>query len=170
MAKRKAGLLPKIEILIIGVFFISFLAWTIPKCSSRVVHETPETPENVDVTTPADTVVAVTSTPVDTVVATTPIAPASRPSPSEYSLLYITIDKLKMRRSPELKADVIAQLPLFERVYYMNEVTDSLYEINLGYEVAKEPWVKIRTKRGKEGWVYGAGVNYIKKKRSGVME
>jgi hypothetical protein len=75
-----------------------------------------------------------------------------------------------MRRSPELKADVIAELSLFSKVFFMNEVTDSLYEINLGYEVAKEPWVKVRTKKGKEGWVYGAGVNYYKKKRSGVMD
>lgn len=170
MAKSKKGLLPKFEILIILVFFISFLAWTIPKCSSRVVHEDPEPEETTETTTPVDTVATTTPTTVDSVAALTPTTLPTRPITKEYSQLYITINNLKMRRSPELKADVIAQLPLFEKVYFMEEVTDSLYEINLGYEVAKEPWVKVRTKKGKEGWVYGAGVNYYKKKRSGVME
>lgn len=171
MTQRKKGLLPKIEILIIGIFFISFLAWTIPKCSSRVVHDDPVPEEIVEDTPPADTVVMVPLSSIDSaaVVAPTPTS-VTTPATSDYSQLYITINKLKMRRSPELKADVIAELPLFEKVYFMNEVTDSLYEINLGYETAKEPWVKVRTKRGKEGWVYGAGVNYYKKKRSGVME
>ena len=34
-----------------------------------------------------------------------------------------------------------------------------------GYEIADEPWVKVQHKRGRIGWVYGAGVNYYKKKR-----
>lgn len=168
MATKKKGLLPKVELLIIGIFFISFLAWTIPKCSSRVVHEDESVTTNTEVS--VDTVATTAPLTVDTLATTVPIAPPSRTVLSEYTSLYITINNLKMRRSPELKADVIAQFPLFSKVYFMEEVTDSLYEINLGYEVAKEPWVKVRTKRGKEGWVYGAGVNYYKKKRSGVME
>jgi hypothetical protein len=42
--------------------------------------------------------------------------------------------------------------------------------VNLGTEKADEPYVKIKTKRGTVGWVYGAGVHYVKKKRSGVLE
>ena len=171
MATNKKGVLPKIELLIIAVFFISFLAWTIPKCSSRVVHDDPESSTTTPDESTEDTVATTQqSTPIDSVAPLTPAPVPPRPATQEYSMLYITINNLKMRRQPELKADVIAQLPLFERVYFMNEVTDSLYEINLGYETAKEPWVKIRTKQGKEGWVYGAGVNYYKKKRSGVLE
>ncbi|MFT4758984.1 MAG: hypothetical protein ACI9XO_004797 [Paraglaciecola sp.] len=170
MTKRKAGILPKVEFLIIGVFFISFLAWTIPKCSSRIVHEDSEPAENALTSNPVDTVVALIPVRADTLVTTNPILTPSSVIANDYSSLYITINNLKMRRSPELKADVIAELSLFSKVFFMNEVTDSLYEINLGYEVAKEPWVKVRTKKGKEGWVYGAGVNYYKKKRSGVMD
>ena len=50
----------------------------------------------------------------------------------------------------------------------MNEVTDSTFQINLGKEVADEPWVKVRSKKGHVGWVYGAGVDYYKYKRPGV--
>jgi hypothetical protein len=86
------------------------------------------------------------------------------------SRLYVTIDKLKVRKTPGLKGESLGELKLFDEVYYMNEVTDSIYEVNLGREKAKEPYVKIKTKRGTVGWVYGAGVNYIKKKRSGTLD
>ncbi len=85
------------------------------------------------------------------------------------SRLYVTIDKLKVRKTPGLKGESLGELKLFDEVYYMNETTDSLYEVNLGREMAKEPYVKIKTKRGTVGWVYGAGVHYIKKKRSGTL-
>ncbi len=74
-----------------------------------------------------------------------------------------------MRKTPGLKGESLGELKLFDEVYYMNETTDSLYEVNLGREMAKEPYVKIKTKRGTVGWVYGAGVHYIKKKRSGTL-
>lgn len=163
------GVLPKVELLIIAVFFISFLAWVIPKCSSRVVPD--EEPTTETESPDLDTVaVTTTVTTVDTTQANINVPTPARTVTKEVNSLWITINNLKVRKTPDLKSDVITQLPLFEKVYYMEEVTDSLYEINLGYETATEPYVKIRTKRGIEGWVYGAGVNYIKKKRSGVME
>ncbi len=86
------------------------------------------------------------------------------------SKLYVTIDKLKVRKTPGLKGELLGELKLFDEVTYMNEVTDSTYVVNLGKEKADEPYVKIKTKRGTVGWVYGAGVHYVKKKRSGVLE
>ena len=98
--------------------------------------------------------------------------PAEAPTSKESSLskLYVTIDKLKVRKTPGLKGQSLGELKLFDEVYYMNEVTDSTFEVNLGTEKANEPYVKIKTKRGTVGWVYGAGVHYVKKKRSGVLE
>jgi cytoskeletal protein RodZ len=86
------------------------------------------------------------------------------------SKLYVTIDKLKVRKSPGLKGELLGELKLFDEVYYMNEVTDSTFEVNLGREKANEPYVKIKTKRGTVGWVYGAGVHYVKKKHSGTLD
>lgn len=102
---------------------------------------------------------------VATVIATNdgkPVAASSK--------LFITIDKLKIRSSPGLKSKVLGELPLFSEVFFMDEVTDSLYTVSLGKETATEPYVKVKTKRGTIGWVYGAGVNYYKKKRTGVLE
>ena len=87
---------------------------------------------------------------------------------STYSRLYVVIEGLKMRRSPDLDAETIDALNLFEEVYFLDEVTDFTQEINLGKQVVNEPWVRIQTKQGRAGWVYGAGVNYYKKKHPGA--
>ncbi|MCF8246092.1 MAG: SH3 domain-containing protein [Saprospiraceae bacterium] len=97
-------------------------------------------------------------------------APAETAAAAGLSKLYVTIDKLKVRKEPGLKGQLLGELKLFDEVYYMNEVTDSTYEVNLGKEKANEPYVKIKTKRGTVGWVYGAGVHYVKKKRSGTLD
>jgi uncharacterized protein YgiM (DUF1202 family) len=126
-------------------------------------------PNQPVVTTPeAANAAAAGTTPAITggTLAATPATPAE----PALSRLYVTIDKLKLRKGPGLDSVVVAQLPLFEEVYFLNEVTEYKTELSLGYEKANEPWVKVRTKKGKEGWVYGAGINYYKEKRKGVLE
>ncbi len=176
------GLLSKFEYIVIGVFALIFIMWAASKCSAYkeqarieagadnpVVESqkadpptTPSTPAPPPDTTGAKLTVASNQP------ATSPQAtPIQEPQGSR---LYVTIDKLKLRKSPGLNGELIGELNLFDEVFYQNEVTDSLYQLNLGKELANEPYVKIKTKRGTVGWVYGAGVHYIKKKRSGVLE
>ena len=83
--------------------------------------------------------------------------------------LYSTIDGLNVRVQPKLGAPIIGRLSLYEPVTYMNEVTDSLFTIDLGDIEPTEPWVKIRLENGKQGWVYGAGVSYYKYRLEGVI-
>jgi Bacterial SH3 domain len=114
----------------------------------------------------------------------TPI-PAPKPSPTQTptpvqnsvgksqnsdTQLYVTIDGLKVRKEPGLKSETVAKLELYEQVYFLNQKTDWTQEISLGTEKVTDRWVKIRTKSGKTGWVFGAGVNYYKEKRKGVLE
>lgn len=103
-------------------------------------------------------------------VAAAPKQQAAAPSEPKYSTLYVTIDGLKLRKEPNLKGAVVTKLELYEPVYFLNQKTEKIEEISLGYEKVKDHWVKIRTKSGKEGWVFGAGVHYYKMKRKGVME
>lgn len=183
MAKKKKGFLPSIEILIILVFLFSFIVWAASQC-----NETKKLYQDISVEDTATTSTSETNTsnipdsmsmeitnpqtttaPTVNAVPTNP-APAPPPKPrSNFAPLYITIDGLKMRTGPSLDSTVILKLDLFDQVNFMGEVTDSTEQINLGYEVADEPWVKVQHKRGKIGWVYGAGVNYYKKKRGGVI-
>ncbi|MEM6965582.1 MAG: SH3 domain-containing protein [Bacteroidota bacterium] len=180
MAKKKNKILPSMEVLIILVFFISFIAWAMKSCSeTKAQFQEEELSE--EVTTTAELTDSSTLTLSDPITADTTTATttnASNPATSNttsisrtrYAPLYVTIKGLKMRTEPSLESDVILQLNLFEQVNFMGEVTDSTYQINLGYEIADEPWVKVQHRRGKVGWVYGAGVNYYKKKREGVLE
>lgn len=106
--------------------------------------------------------------------ATTPVAAApatqTQSATQKYSTLYVTIDGLKMRKEPTLKGAVVTKLELYEPVFFLNQKTEKTEEISLGYEKVTDHWVKVRTKSGKEGWVFGAGVHYYKMKRKGVLE
>lgn len=94
--------------------------------------------------------------------------PTRDPAP-QLTKLYSTINGLNVRTKPSLQGRILARIPLYEEVSFMNEVTDSLYEIDLGEITPKEPWIKIRLKDGKVGWVYGAGVSYYKYELPGVI-
>lgn len=178
MTKKKTGFLPKIEVLIILVFFASFMAWAISKCDAtkKSFQDEPveETASNGDDTPTIDTVNTTSTDPFPSGEApqlSTNTPTLGQPTVSQqpsYSKLYITIDGLKMRKGPSLDSAVVLQMKLFEKVDFLNEFTDSTYQINLGYEMADEPWFKIQH-RGKVGWVYGAGVNFYKKKREGAF-
>lgn len=85
------------------------------------------------------------------------------------TVLYSTIDGLNVRVKPELGTAVIGRLGLYEPVTFMGEVTDSTYRISLGTITPNAPWVKVRMKNGKLGWVYGAGVDYYKYRLEGVI-
>lgn len=172
MDKKKKGLLPRIEFIIIIVFFLSFIVWAISKCSSSKPG-IPESQTLIDSTNVADSLrnAALNPKPLpnsEAANAANEIKSGTNLQ-SEFTRLYITIDGLKLRSGPSLDSTVTYQFKLFEEVYFMNEVTDSTTQLSLGKEVADEPWVKVRSKRGKEGWVYGAGVHYHKKKREGVQ-
>lgn len=183
MTKKKSSFsfLPKIEILIILVFFASFMAWAISKCDATQKSFQDEEPvESTNITNDNTSTIDSASLPPtlsnageddDTPQLSGTTSPNSQPTVSQqpqYSKLYITIDGLKMRSGPSLDSTVITQMKLFEQVDFLNEFTDSTYQINLGYEMADEPWFKIKY-RGQVGWVYGAGVNFYKKKREGAF-
>ncbi len=170
MTTKKKRILPRIEILIIIVFFFSFVIWAISKCGAKQ-DSYEQTELSDDLTNPEDSLQDYTITPVPLPQNEEAIQKeiAAKNQQSGFTKLFITIDGLKLRTGPSLDSTVIYQFPLFEEVYFMNEVTDSTYQLSLGKEMADEPWVKVKNNRGKIGWVYGAGVSYYKKKREGVQ-
>ena len=96
--------------------------------------------------------------------------PSAAPPSTNGSILFTSIDGLKVRKEPGLKGETVAELQLYEPVTFLNKKTDWTQEISLGYEKVTDHWVKVRTQSGKEGWVFGAGVHYYKMKRQGVLE
>lgn len=195
--------IPRLESLIILVFFGCVALWGISKCSGRRAELAPtltdnetdpeerptrrdtvfvpqkpaptpytaptQTPSTPAPGSPAPSRPAPTPTPQPTT--STPRQPAAQPKPNpQYSTLYATIDGIKVRKQPNLKAAVVTKLELYEAVSFLNQKSEKTEEISLGYEKVTDHWVKIRTKDGKEGWVFGAGVHYYKMKRKGVMD
>ena len=100
---------------------------------------------------------------------TKPAATTTTSSGTKYSTLYVTIDGLKVRKQPNLKGEVLETLELYDQVSFLNQKSEKTEEISLGLEKVTDHWVKVRTKSGKDGWVFGAGVHYYKMKRKGVM-
>lgn len=203
--------IPKIETLIIFVFFGCVAMWAVSKCGAKrstlvrgVASQNDEPDERpirrdtvalpVPTPTPAvpvqqqpvpvntqrpTTQPVVPPTTVTTPTTTAPVSvskptrtPATPPpaATQKYAALYVTIDGLKMRKTPGLKGELVTKLALYEPVFFLNQKSEKMEEISLGYEKVTDYWVKVRTQSGKEGWVFGAGVYYYKMKRKGVMD
>ena len=176
MGKQKS-LLPSFEVLFIIVFFVCFLLLMVPKCMrtkatrQNAKNNTENTIDSLDKMMDSLTIKPNTvSITTDSTSKANHTALSTAKNTIADTKLYITIDKLKLRTGPSLDSAIIITLPLFEQVFFTGEVTEFTQKISLGYEIADEPWVKIRTLKGRDGWVYGAGVHYYKMKRHGVME
>ncbi|MEY4936697.1 MAG: hypothetical protein RIS64_3056 [Bacteroidota bacterium] len=80
--------------------------------------------------------------------------------------LYVTIENLNLRTQPNVSGKLLGRLKLYEPVTFLSEVTETTQQVTLANgEVTNEPWIKIRTQKGVNGWVYGAGISFYKKKR-----
>ena len=179
MAKKKKSLLPGLEMMIIIVFFISFMLFVIPRCNEKRLEyastDAADTPA-----APVEDIQTTTDTKPDSILVPSATAPLATPPPqtapptlpatatNTATRLYVTIDGLNIRSAPSLDSSILNKLVLFEEVYFLNEITPFTEQISLGTSVADEPWIKVKTKRGGEGWVYGAGVYYYKRKYPGI--
>jgi uncharacterized protein YgiM (DUF1202 family) len=173
MAEEKRSAFARIELVIIGVIMIIFLIWASRKCSRTQADFQAEYQ-------------AAAADSLSDTLAVPEAQPKPRPQPTpglqadtlrrgnlevireRVVPLYVTIEGLNMRQGPGLDYPIVDRIELFEQVYFLGEITDSLYEINLGKITPREPWVKVRSPKGKTGWVFGAGVSYYKKKLEGV--
>ncbi len=174
--KKKNSILPKVELIIIGLFICFFLVWSVSRCNATRAKYAQLEEQVEEAEARADSIASQS--------APQPQAPPSQTDNKDvrsadeiprtirerYTPLYVSIDDLNVRSDPGINGKIITTLKLFEEVTFLNEVTNFEQEINLGFEVAKEPWVKIKTERGYVGWVYGAGVHYYKKSRKPVEE
>lgn len=166
MAQEKPPRLVKAQFILFGILLFIFLIWSASKCTRS--------------TAPS----RVAAAPVDSTLMATPVPPAPANDgvardtirggqvqivKEKVSPLYVTIGNLAVRTGPGLKYEIIDRLKLYDEVNFMHQVTDSLYTVKLGSNLTTtKPWVKIKTRKGREGWVYGAGVDFYKYKLEGV--
>ncbi|MEN0045780.1 MAG: hypothetical protein AAF806_01840 [Bacteroidota bacterium] len=163
MTKKKKRALPNIEVLIIGVFIISFFLMVLPKCEdTREEYQQIAQQDTVVLDTVVTENFAIPPPPEPEVVA--PDGESPRLANGE-SILYVTIDKLKFRAEPHVASRVLKEFELFEEVIFLNETTEKKKEVDWGNGVVtNEPWIKVKSKEGKTGWAYGAGLYFYKRK------
>ena len=177
MTKSKKGYLPRIEILIVLIFFVSFIIWAVSKCSDKQVSmQTAEMEDSIMVNNinPVDSIKAalnINNSGQDSLGnntlaqnSNTTTNRTTRPVSSLRTRLYVTLDGLNMRTGPHLDSTILLKIALHDQVEFLDEVTDFTQRINLGTTYAEEPWIKVKHARGYVGWVYGAGVHYHKAK------
>ncbi|MCB0555359.1 MAG: SH3 domain-containing protein [Phaeodactylibacter sp.] len=167
---KKPGMLPKLEFMVIGILFFAFLIWAMSKCNAtqREYQKKAEADAREQaIADSLDRLQDYTYTPLDTAIKPKIAAPLAEEK-ERATILYVTVDGMNMRSSPGLKSRIVERLQLYNEVEFLGEVTDSTQEINLGQITTNEPWVKVKTRKGNIGWVYGAGVSYYKKKLEGV--
>ena len=76
--------------------------------------------------------------------------------------LYILVDSLRLRENPQIGADVVAYLREGEEVVDLGARSE-LEKIRISVdEVRTAPWVKVKTSKGKEGWAFGAYMQFYK--------
>ncbi|HHH49601.1 MAG TPA: hypothetical protein ENK52_01335, partial [Saprospiraceae bacterium] len=115
MGKKKKSILPKIEVLIILVFFASFIFWAASKCNAtKLLYEEQEsaTSNVTEEATNDEKSEATQNTPISQEEAVpNPTKPndisttnqnTSISNRKRYSRLYVTIDGLNLRKEPSL--------------------------------------------------------------------
>ncbi len=165
MSEKKGSVLPKFEVIVIGIFFLSFMTWAITRCSATKRKYQEETEQDAMEELAAQDIKPM---PLDTTPKKKVVEEVTPPTQA-YTPLYATVSNVNVRSRPELKSKIVARIKLFDEVEFMNEVTDFREEITIEDSLAVAPWVRVRTKDGKEGWVYGACVHYYKTKFGDVQ-
>ena len=130
------------------LLLLGSLFWTFDACRENTPHRT--TPPEVSGTQTDDS------------------------APSENSLLttraLVSIDYLRVRRQPDLKAEEIGHLRLGETVPLTGEITQFTSSVRLRGLAYQDPWVGVSLPDGKRGWVYGGGLSFRGMEQSVLAE
>lgn len=164
---KKPGMLPKLEFLLIAIFFLAFLLWAASKCSStRRAYQIKADGEAMEKILEDSLSLANRSMLPDTSMQPRNLVPEVEKE--RVTVLYATIDGVNVRSGPGLNHRIIERIKLYDEVIYLGEVTDFTQEVKLGEITTNEPWIKVRTRKKQDGWVYGAGLSYYKKQLEGA--
>ncbi len=87
--------------------------------------------------------------------------PPSKVAPTNQSVvIYAWVDRLRIRTEADTKADIVAEVAEGAALEFLGEKSDFTEKITLRGTLFNEPWLKVRTASGKEGWIYGGGVKF----------
>ena len=78
--------------------------------------------------------------------------------------VYAWVDNLRIRAEPDRKAVIVTTVEEGAKLEFLGEKTAFTEKINLRGSLYEEPWLKIKTVRGEEGWVFGGAVKFYQPK------
>ncbi len=88
-------------------------------------------------------------------------APAPTAAPEEVvDVFTVNVDGLQLREAPGPEGKVIRGLKLGESLTDLREVSDFTTPVQLRGIAFNEPWLKVKTGKGEEGWVYGGALSF----------
>jgi len=87
---------------------------------------------------------------------------AQEPEAAPITEIYTWVNELRMREEPTTNSPIVVTLKEGEPLDYEGTKSDFTEKISLRGTLFNEPWLKVTTKTGKEGWVYGGGVKFYK--------
>ncbi len=76
--------------------------------------------------------------------------------------VFVWVDKLRLRKTPDTKSEIIQDLDEGETVWFLNEKSAFKEKINLRGIIYDEPWLKVKTTENNIGWVYGGAIKFEK--------
>ncbi len=76
--------------------------------------------------------------------------------------VYVWVDKLRLRKDPDTKSEILQDLDEGETLLFLNEKSSFKDKINLRGKIYHEPWLRVKTSENKIGWVYGGAVKFEK--------
>ncbi len=83
--------------------------------------------------------------------------PSLNDGPTE---LTVNLDQLRLRDQPGEKGLEVAKLLNGTKLIDLGEVSDFSTKVKLRGVQYNEPWIKVKTVEGQEGWVYAGGVSF----------
>jgi len=175
MEKPKTTWLPKIETLIILIFLFIFLIWTATRCSATKKKYAAEAAQAAQEVASQDSLAILYAQLQEKKAQEAKQAKEAIQEQSSsvqstleqpfVTPLYVILDNLNVREEPDTDSKIVDRLKLDDAVQFLNETTDFEEEVDLGNYTVVDRWVKVKTSRGKIGWVFGGGVHYFKTKR-----
>jgi len=158
--EEEKDVIPNMELVVIFIFFASFIVWAVSKCTvTQATYEAEAAIENAN--QPKDTIALLPKAVLPAIAKpATPAKKVSKTVIKKVTVLYVVLNELKLRKGPTRDSAIVRQFKINEAVDFLGVVTPFKEKINMGKYIAEEPWVKVRSSTGIEGWVYGAGVSY----------
>lgn len=88
----------------------------------------------------------------------------TKDTPNEHTIIYAWVERLRLRDQPNTRGEIVGELKEGQQLHYLDEKTDFTEKVSLRGQIYDEPWLKVKTMEGLEGWVYGGGVKFYKPK------